>query len=65
MDLGFSLYETWGRGVNGWALVVQGEGKEGVRQIDQGLLEPLDAWFTEGFDTADLTDAEQLAKILA
>jgi len=37
-DLGFPLYEAWGRGVDGWSLVVQGQGKEGVRQMDQGLL---------------------------
>jgi predicted ATPase len=37
-DLGFPLYEAWGRGVDGWALVVQSQGKEGVRQMDQGLL---------------------------
>jgi predicted ATPase len=38
IDLGFPLYEAWGRGVDGWALVVQSQGKEGVRQMDQGLL---------------------------
>ena len=38
MDLGFPLYEAWGREVDGWALVVQSQGKEGVRQMDQGLL---------------------------
>ena len=37
-DLGFPLYEAWGRAVDGWALVVQGQGKEGIRQMDQGLL---------------------------
>ena len=39
MDLGFPLYEAWGRQVDGWALVVHSQGKEGVRQIDQGRLE--------------------------
>ena len=38
MDLGFPLYEAWGRAVDGWALVVQSQRKEGVRQMDQGLL---------------------------
>jgi predicted ATPase len=41
----------------GWSLVVQGE--------DEAGLAPLYGWFTEGFDTADLRDAQTLLSILA
>src|SRR5262249_26231252 len=36
-DLGFPLYEAWGREVHGWALVVQGRAEEGIREMEQGL----------------------------
>lgn len=36
-DLGFPLYEAWGRQVRGWALVVQGKSEEGIHEMDQGL----------------------------
>ena len=38
VDGGFPLYEAFGRQVNGWALVVQGQAEEGIRQMEQGLL---------------------------
>ncbi len=51
----------------GWALVEQGQSEEGMALMRQGkcqnaydLLEPVYAWFTEGFDTADLQDAKAL-----
>jgi adenylate cyclase len=39
--------------------------RQGRRADARGLLEPVHAWFTEGFDTADLSEAGQLAKTLA
>jgi predicted ATPase/DNA-binding winged helix-turn-helix (wHTH) protein len=36
-DLGFPLYKAWGREVHGWALVVQGQAEEGIRQMERGL----------------------------
>ena len=37
-DLGFPLYDAWGREVHGWALVVQGRAEEGIGQMERGLL---------------------------
>ena len=37
VDGGFPLYEAFGRQVNGWGLVVQGQAEEGIRQMEQGL----------------------------
>jgi predicted ATPase len=34
--------------------------EQGERQKAQDLLAPVYAWFTEGFDTADLKDAKAL-----
>lgn len=39
VDGGFPLYEAWGRAVYGWALAIQGQGEEGLRQMDRSLRE--------------------------
>ena len=39
--------------------------RQGRRPEARDLLEPVYAWFTEGFDTADLAEARQLAETLA
>jgi predicted ATPase len=44
------------------ALLWQSQGK---RQEAYDLLQPVYAWFTEGFDTADLKDAKGLLQELA
>jgi len=38
---------------------------KGKRQAAYELLQPVYAWFTEGFDTADLQDAKALLEGLA
>jgi tetratricopeptide (TPR) repeat protein len=37
IDAGFPLYESFGRGVYGWALVVQGRANEGIQEMERGL----------------------------
>jgi adenylate cyclase len=37
IDAGFPLYESFGRGVYGWALVVQGRPDEGIEEMERGL----------------------------
>jgi predicted ATPase len=39
--------------------------RQGRRAEARDLLEPAYAWFTEGFDTADLRDARELVETLA
>ena len=39
-------------------------GKQGKRQEARDLLAPVYDWFTEGFDTADLKDAQALLEEL-
>jgi adenylate cyclase len=50
------------RAATGLARLWQSQGK---RQEAYGLLQPVYAWFTEGFDTADLKDAKALLDELA
>jgi predicted ATPase len=38
--------------------------RQGKRQAAHGVLEPVFRWFTEGFDTADLQEAEALLSAL-
>lgn len=38
--------------------------QQGKRTEAQELLAPIYAWFTEGFDTADLQEARALLKML-
>jgi adenylate cyclase len=37
IDAGFPLYESFGRGVYGWALVVQGRADKGIQEMELGL----------------------------
>ena len=39
--------------------------QQGKRADAYALLEPVYAWFTEGFDTADLQEARALLEVLA
>ena len=38
---------------------------QGKRDVARVILAPVDDWFTEGFDTADLKDAKALLEELA
>jgi predicted ATPase len=40
-------------------------GEQGRRAQARDLLAPVYGWFTEGFDTADLTEAQELLDQLA
>jgi predicted ATPase len=40
-------------------------GRQGKRKEAHDLLAPIYGWFTEGFDTADLQEAEALLEALA
>jgi predicted ATPase len=39
--------------------------QQGKRARARALLAPIDGWFTEGFDTADLEEAKALLEALA
>jgi hypothetical protein len=40
-------------------------GRQGRRAHGHALLAPVHAWFTEGFDAADVRDAQSLLRELA
>jgi predicted ATPase len=36
-EQGFTLWAAWGTSLHGWALAMQGQGEEGLRQVRQGI----------------------------
>ena len=68
-EYGFARHVALGALLRGTALAAQGQRAEGLTQMRQehgkraaapALLAPIDGWFTDGFDTADLQEARGL-----